>query len=202
MIDIVLDLGGVLLNHNMPECIRRFKLILGDNYPRLGLTVSGEGTDLDLMHQYEAGMVTTDQFIARIMAWGRPGTTEDDVREAWLAMHDSIPPQRLEQVRRLRGLGYKLYLLSNNNEMHWQSTTQRYGLPDYFDKVFLSQTIHSCKPDKVIYETLIAETNVKFGNTVFVDDVAENRQTGESFGWKTFATLEALMEAIDAKQIV
>ncbi len=198
MIDIVLDLGGVLLNHNMPECIRQFKLILGDNYPRLGLTVSGEATDTDLMRQYEAGKISTDHFIAQIIAWGKPGTTENDVRKAWLAMHDCIPAQRLEQVRRLRKLGYKLYLLSNNNEMHWQSTTQRYGLPDYFDKVFLSQTIHSCKPDKLIYETLIAETGVKPGNTVFVDDVEENRKTGESLGWKTFATLEALMNAIDS----
>ena len=65
---IILDMGGVLMNHNMPECIARFRDILGEENMKqiLGLSSNGEGTSDSLMEQYERGDISTDTFIAGI----------------------------------------------------------------------------------------------------------------------------------------
>ena len=57
---IVLDMGGVLMNHNMPECIARFTDILGEEQMKtiLGLATNGEGTADSLMEQYERGDIS------------------------------------------------------------------------------------------------------------------------------------------------
>ena len=58
---IILDMGGVLMNHNMPECIARFTDILGKENMKtiLGLASNGEGTADSLMEQYERGDIST-----------------------------------------------------------------------------------------------------------------------------------------------
>ena len=62
---IILDMGGVIMNHNMPECIARFTDILGEEHMKtiLGLASNGEGTADSLMEQYERGDISTDAFI-------------------------------------------------------------------------------------------------------------------------------------------
>ena len=57
---IILDMGGVLMQHNMPECIRRFQEMLGNRVMQnvLGLASNGEGIEDTLMEQYEKGEIS------------------------------------------------------------------------------------------------------------------------------------------------
>ena len=66
---IILDMGGVLMQHNMPECIARFTAILGEEKMKtiLGLAPNGEGTADSLMEQYERGDISTDYFVDTIL---------------------------------------------------------------------------------------------------------------------------------------
>ena len=57
---IVFDLGGVLINLNVPRCVDNFKRLMGEEYVRtvLGIDDEGEGVasvsaaTLQLMHDY------------------------------------------------------------------------------------------------------------------------------------------------------
>ena len=82
---IILDMGGVLMNHNMPECITRFTAILGEEKMKtiLGLASNGEGTADSLMEQYERGEVSTEYFVNTILTHAKAGTTRKDVIAAW-----------------------------------------------------------------------------------------------------------------------
>lgn len=48
---IILDMGGVLMQHNMPECIARFSRILGEEQMEhiLGMKPNAEGIPDSLM---------------------------------------------------------------------------------------------------------------------------------------------------------
>ena len=119
---IILDMGGVLMNHNMPECIARFTAILGEEKMKtmLGLANNGEGTTDSLMEQYERGDISTDAFIDGIQQHAQRPTTREEIIAAWNAMHGGIPAERLAMVNEWKQKGHRIFLLSNNNDLHWQ----------------------------------------------------------------------------------
>ncbi len=193
---VVLDLGGVLMRHDMPHCIDLFVRLMGEENMRrwLGLMPNGEGVSGSLMEQYEQGLVSTDTFVDTVLAHARPQATRAEVKQAWLAMHAGIPQQRLDTVRALHNSGLALYMLSNSNELHWADTCRQLDCTA-FNHCFLSFELHASKPAETIYaevDTYIRQRHPK-SDILFVDDIQDNRVAGSRFGWRTFPDLETLM---------
>ena len=189
---IILDMGGVLMKHNMPECIARFTDILGEEKMRtiLGLATNGEGTADSLMEQYERGELSTDAFIEGIMQHAQRPTTREEVIAAWNAMHGGIPAERLQHIQQWKDAGHRLFLLSNNNELHWEHILSQYDM-SMFEHCFASHLMHMSKPDPRIYEAV--DEQLRAWNCEppfhFVDDIAINREIAERLGWKTYETI-------------
>lgn len=189
---IILDMGGVLMQHNMPECIARFTAILGEDKMKsiLGLAPNGEGITDSLMERYERGEISTDYFVETIMEHAKEGTTREEVIEAWNTMHGGIPAERLEHIKKWKEAGHQLYLLSNNNDLHWNDIHSKYDM-SMFEHCFASHLLHLSKPDILIYEAVDHQLHA-WGCELpfyFVDDIAINRATAERLGWKTFETI-------------
>ena len=189
---IILDMGGVLMQHNMPECITRFTSILGEENMKtiLGLASNGEGVADSLMEQYERGEISTDCFVDTILQYSKEGTTREEVIAAWNSMHGGIPLERLEQIKKWKETGHQLYLLSNNNDLHWNDIHSKYDM-SIFEHCFASHLMHMSKPYSRIYEAVDRqlrewECEQPFH---FVDDIEINRKIAEKIGWKTFATI-------------
>ena len=192
---IILDMGGVLMQHNMPECIRRFQAMLGNRVMQnvLGLASNGEGIEDTLMEQYERGEVSTDVFINTILQYASQETTREDIITAWNAMHGGIPMERLQMIQRWKQAGHRLFLLSNNNDLHWQDIHQFYDM-SVFEHCFASHLMHMSKPALNIYETVDAQLKA-WGCTQpfhFVDDIPINRHVAEILNWKTYSSLAEL----------
>lgn len=188
--NIILDMGGVLMQHNIPGCIARLKELTGDNFPRLGMDDKGEGTEL--MELFEKGLVSLDDFLTQVLALCVPGTTREQVLEAWVTIHAGIPAERLNYVHQLKEQGYKLYLLSNNNEACWQDILNHYDM-SVFDELFLSHWLHIIKPDPALFEYVQSHLQLNPDETVFVDDLEANRLAAEqSVGWHTASSLDEL----------
>ena len=198
---IVLDMGGVIMNHNMPECIARFTDILGEENMKtiLGLASNGEGTTDSLMEQYERGDISTDAFIEGIMQHAQRTTTRQEIIDAWNAMHGGIPEERLQLIQSWKDAGHRLFLLSNNNDLHWQHILSQYDM-SIFEYCFASHLLHMSKPDPRIYQAVDHQLknnfckeefliqNSKF-TIHFVDDIEINRKGAELLGWKTYETI-------------
>ena len=189
---IILDMGGVLMLHNMPECIARFTDILGEEKMQtmLGLASNGEGNADSLMEQYERGDVSTDYFVTTILEHAKEGTTRDEVIAAWNAMHGGIPAERLQLIQSWKDAGHRLFLLSNNNELHWEHILSQYDM-SMMEHCFASHLMHMSKPDSRIYETVDKQLR-EWGCEQpfhFVDDIAINREAAEQLGWKTYETI-------------
>ena len=192
---IILDMGGVIMNHNMPECIARFTDILGEEHMKtiLGLASNGEGTADSLMEQYERGDISTDAFIDGIMQYAQRPTTREEIIAAWNAMHGGIPQERLQLIQTWKDAGHRLFLLSNNNDLHWQHILSLYDM-SMFEYCFASHLLHMSKPDPRIYEAVDKQLR-EWGCEspfYFVDDILINRETAEQLGWQTYSTLNAL----------
>lgn len=192
---IILDMGGVLMQHNMPECIKRFQSMLGNRVMQnvLGLASNGEGIEDTLMEQYEKGEISTDDFITTILQYASQDTTREEVIAAWNTMHGGIPVEKLQQIQQWKSAGHRLFLLSNNNELHWEDIHQVYDM-SVFEHCFASHLMHMSKPALNIYEAVDAQLK-EWGCTQpfhFVDDIAINRHVAEILNWKTYPSLADL----------
>ena len=180
------------MNHNMPECIARFTDILGEKNMKtiLGLASNGEGTADSLMEQYERGNISTDAFIDGIMLHAQRPTTREEIIAAWNAMHGGIPAKRLDLIRTWKDKGHRLFLLSNNNELHWEHILSQYDI-SMFEYCFASHLMHMSKPDPCIYESV--DNQLRTWDCEhpfhFVDDIEINRKVAEQLGWRTYETI-------------
>lgn len=205
---IILDLGGVLMRHNMPECLARFERLLGKEQMAqvLGLQSNAEGTLDSLVDKYEKGDISTDTFVDTILAHSYERATREEVVEAWNSMHGGIPEERLQRIQRWADAGHHLYMLSNNNDLHWHHVFSHYDL-SMFRHCYASHLLHLAKPDPRIYQAVDQAIRAQEGlqetpqlhealgdnhSFYFVDDLEANRLPAEQLGWRTFASLDEL----------
>lgn len=202
---IVFDLGGVIINLNVPRCVENFKRLMGEENVRniLGIDDEGEGVvavsaaTRQLMHDYEYGNITTDEFLSTLQQYCYAGTTIEQIRGAWMSMLADLPQAKLDYIASLREKGYKTVLLSNSNEMHWDPIFEQYHLDRYFDDIFASHHLHMAKPNQNIFDYVIREANIDCAHTIYVDDLDKNRAAGERFaGWQTCASIDELKTII------
>ncbi len=197
----VFDLGGVLIRLDVGRCMRAFETLMGEENMRavLGMDRHGEGVKAvsvaskQLMADFERGLISPEEFITQIRPFCRPGTTRQQIVDAWMAMLDDLPQERLEVVDRLRAAGHKVYLLSNGNDLHFNFINRTYGLDRHFDRLFLSQEMHMAKPEPEIFRAVDEAIREPDSRIVFIDDIAVNRLAAEqAVAWTTLSSLDEL----------
>jgi len=197
----VFDLGGVLIKLNVGRCMRAFEALMGEQNMRaiLGMDANGEGVKSD----FEKGLISPDEFISDVQQYCHHGTTEQDIIDAWMAMLDELPEERLLFIDALRAEGHPVYLLSNGNDLHFDFINRTYGLDRHFDGLFLSQKMHLSKPEPEIFLSVNAAINQKSTITnqqspiIFIDDIAANRLAAEqTVHWRTFSSIDELKHHI------
>lgn len=190
-------MGGVLIDLDVRRSVRAFAALLkqdeqGDA-PITALDLIGGG-ETQLVQLYQTGMITTDEFIAQIQRTCRPGTTREQILDAWYAMLLSLPQQRIEMIRRLKQAGYHVYILSNINDAHAIWTHEHFAkwgikIGREIDRAFFSHEMHLAKPDPRCYEMVLSETGIRADETLYIDDLQSNIEAGAAAG---FVTLQAL----------
>ena len=200
----VFDLGGVLIRLNVSRCMGAFEALMGEEnmHAVLGMDKNGEGVKAvsvaskQLMADFERGLISSERFVNEVLQYARPGTTPQQVIDAWMSMLDDLPQERLDIIDRVRAKGYKVFMLSNGNDLHFEYIDRTYHLTPRFDGLFLSQKMHIAKPEPEIYQAVHEQIIAICSTTpdiIFVDDLAVNRQAAEkTVGWTTFPDLASL----------
>ena len=118
-----------------------------------------------------------------------PGTTRQQVLDAWNSCLQTLPKYKLDFVKQLRNEGYATYLLSNTNDAHWKYILET-SFPEppeyYFDKLFLSQEMGMAKPDTEIYAEVLRQIGTPADECLFIDDSSANCKAAESLGIHTY----------------
>jgi putative hydrolase of the HAD superfamily len=189
--NVLFDLGGVLIDLDVQRTISAFCRLLppqeeGASSSTSLVTAQGllGGHDSELIDRYQTGDISTADFIRTILSVCRPGTTEEQVRDAWFAMLLGIPEENKQLLRDIHAAGYNIYVLSNINEMHvdW--------VHDYCPELraarhcFFSNEMHLSKPDTRCYEQVISEAGIRPDETLYVDDLFPNIEEGRRHGFR------------------
>ncbi|UII20466.1 HAD family hydrolase [Fulvivirga ligni] len=183
--NIIFDLGGVIINLRPDYTVVEFAKLAGISEDEiLDKYLNDEPFKL-----YEKGLTTDEEFHAYL----KEITGHDDVKnleKAWNAMLLDIPQERLELLKRLRK-DYRLFLLSNTNEIHLRCFTEiassqnKCSIEDYFDHAYYSHHMNKRKPDAEIYEQVLEEQGLVAEETLFIDDNADNIAGAGNLGIQT-----------------
>ena len=101
--------------------------------------------------------------------------TSSQIVNAWNGMLLGFMPDALACLKRLRST-YRLFLLSNTNEIHIQEIENRVGAAFFsdfcalFEKVYLSHELGLRKPHAEVFTHILKEQGLKAGETLFIDD--------------------------------
>ena len=182
--NLILDLGGVILDINYQNTIDAFKAI---GIEQAG-TLYSQQSQIPLFDLLEKGLIGEKEFFSELRKLS--GTEHDDevLRKCWNAILIGLPEENLRTLYDLKKK-YRLFLLSNTNSIHESQyrkmIIKQYGsfvFDDIFEKMYLSHHIHLRKPGQEIFEYVINDSNLKKEETFFVDDSKQHVEGARSVG--------------------
>ncbi|MBY0231797.1 MAG: HAD family phosphatase [Gemmataceae bacterium] len=186
---IVFDFGNVLARF----CHRR----AAEQVARLGPPslsadlVHAHILDADLEERFEKAQLTAAEVLASMRAkFGLAGT---DAELAFACSDIFTPiPETHAVIRRLHGR-YRLYLLSNTNELHFARFRQQFDeVLSLFDGILASHLVGLRKPDPAIYRLIEQRSGCRPEECLFIDDLPANVAAAEALGWRAIRFIEGV----------
>ena len=181
--NIIFDFGDVFINLDKDATVQKLH--------RLGVREITEYMT-EVYQAYEVGKFSTDVFTAKFIELF-PLISKEDFVLSWNAILKDFPLHRLDFLKSLAATKkYRLFLLSNTNDLHITWIQAHWGLKLYeefkscFEKFYLSHEIQLRKPNLDIYEFVLKENNLIPAETLFIDDTKENTNAALSLGIKTW----------------
>jgi putative hydrolase of the HAD superfamily len=161
----------------------------------------GEYSQQGAFEALESGKISTDEFHAEMRAAIGEHATDADIDHAFNCFLTGIPKHRLTQLRELRKK-YRIYLLSNTNEIMWNSriadefTGEGLTREDYFDGMVTSFEAKALKPGPEIFKYAQTKLGIVPSETLFLDDSHANCEVARLLGWNA-EPVEVGMEFMD-----
>ena len=182
--NVIFDLGNVLVALDNEACARALTAIGCERLVR----VNDDPAVRRLFDQLGLGLISNVQFYAQVRRLTGTTATDAQIDTACNAMLTVIPDVKKQRLLDLRRAGCRTFLLSNTIDIHWRYCVEHlfpskgHGVPDYFDRAFVSQVMHLAKPDRKIFETVIEQTGIDPHLTLFIDDLQENCDAAAQLG--------------------
>lgn len=183
--NIVFDLGGVAFDWQ-PEAIISHFFADADarDVVRKEIFQHPDWIELD------RGTLAVPQAADRGAA--RTGLPRKDIETMLEAVPHFLVPieDTFDLIRKLGGTQHKLFVLSNMHLASAAHLEESYDIWRLFEGIVFSCRIRMVKPERQIYEYLLAQHRIAPTETVFIDDVAENLAAAAALGIGTIQFLD------------
>ena len=106
-----------------------------------------------------------------------------------------LPESRLNHIQKL-SKNYKIFLLSNTNEIHINAFRKKIGekrwlqFSSLFTKMYLSHEIGYRKPNKEAFQIILDENKLKANEVFFIDDSPQHIKAARRLGIQSHYLLE------------
>ncbi len=120
----------------------------------------------------------------------------------FLAERMDIHPEMKALVKDLKSKGYGVYMLSNQNFIHYRVLKEK-AIFDLFDDSVVSHIVKVSKPDEKIYSIFIDQTKQDPSKCLFIDDKQENLDAAKKLGFQTLlfdihkTTIDSFKESLN-----
>lgn len=183
---LIFDLGGVILDIYLE---RSFAALIQMGVP--AEMMNEEDCLLNAtIRDFDRGDITKEQFFYYVATAcsDKLLATPERIAEVWNRMLGEFPDEKIEDIKRLRKRGYRIVMLSNTNDGHWDEIERIFTnatgekIENCFDALYLSYRMHRRKPEKEIFLELLENEKAKPEECIFFDDSEENCESARSVG--------------------
>ena len=183
--NIIFDLGGVILNINPQLTVDAFRSLGWRDFFEENNQTNGK----ELFYSLESGGSSPEVFRNNVRRIADIQRNDEEIDAAWAAMILDIPADMIRYLEALKK-SYRLFLLSNTNEIHRIKFHRDfendfgYSLYDLFERNFYSHEMGMRKPNPQIYIQALTEAGLVPKETLFIDDMIENTEAAKTLGMK------------------
>jgi FMN phosphatase YigB (HAD superfamily) len=198
--NIVFDFGDIFINLDK----KGFATAL----QKIGISQESDEM-LPILQQYEMGLISTKDFISFFNI--RLKVSPEKLIEVWNSILLDFPTKRLRFIQELaESKKYRLFLLSNTNDLHISWIKNNWGKVLYndfkvcFEQFYLSHEINFRKPNNNIYEFVLNANELIAKETFFIDDTKENTDAAKALGmhvWNLVPGKEDVLELFTKNHI-
>lgn len=194
---IIFDLGNVILNFdNMIRCRKLSKLSKFSAQEVDEIIVRSR-----LERLYDEGKISTQDFFKEISIKLGLNISLDEFKLIWqdiFWLNNGIE----EVLLYLKGR-YKLFLLSNTNELHFEFAKNKFDVLNLIDEYILSYKVGFSKPDSEIFYKALKKSKTEASKCIYIDDKKEYVTSANKIGMKgiLFQSIEGLKKEL-AKLLV
>ena len=195
--NIIFDLGDVFIDLDHEKSKNEL----------LNLAISQSTAEMIQINcRYEKGLISTLKFLEYYKGVFS-NISEKQLVDAWNSILMDFPKHRLSFLENI-SKKYRLFLLSNTNELHIDYFRSQVGYDFYkrfvscFGKLYYSHEINFRKPEKETFQLIVDENNLVFSETLFIDDQLENVESAKKLGihtWHIDPAKEEVVELFTAK---
>lgn len=173
---IIFDFGGVVSAFDS----RIFFQALTRWTDRSAGEMAGIVLEADLPRRYESGQISSREFFAAVTEACGLSISEKEFITAFAGIF--VPIESTLHLIRMLKPSFRLALLSNTNEWHFEHYIRTVEVFPLFDAVTLSYRVGEMKPGERIYRDSLRRIGLLPQECVFIDDLQENVAGAERLG--------------------
>ena len=173
--NVIFDCGQVLIRYNETEIAAHYV-----DTPEEAEFLGRIAMARKYWNRFDEGTLTEADYLEQVKK-ELPGHLHKAVEKlvwGWIGNCPMIDGME-DIVRDVRKAGKKLYLLSNFNK---RLRAEPYPILSEFDALVISGEINKVKPDRAIYDYLLATYALNPEECIFIDDNSANIAIAESLG--------------------
>ncbi|MBL7137281.1 MAG: HAD family phosphatase [Bacteroidales bacterium] len=186
--NIIFDFGGVICNIDISRTEKAF-VALGIRQFDKEYSVTERD---NFFGSFETGKITPQQFRDTMARYFDRPVTGNEIDVAWNALLQDIPASRISLLRNLTN-HYRLFLLSNTNEIHYTQYLKDLqivhgitGFEELFKKAYFSHQIGLRKPFREVFDFVATDAGLTRNETLFIDDSIEHVKGALKAGMKAY----------------
>lgn len=174
---ILFDLGNVIVPFEIERTYKAIQADCGLPLEEVADRIRSSG----LYAVYESGQITTLDFFERFRDLLGMRCTLEEFSDIWSALflpHTTVSEELIVTLKQR----YRLVLLSNTNELHFNWIRSRYPILRHFDALTLSWEVQAMKPDARIFAAAVANGQCRPEECFFTDDIPAYIEAARAYG--------------------
>lgn len=181
--DIILDMGNVLLEWNKDKILRGVVKTEKD-YMILDKAIFQSG----LWERLDLGTLTREDLVLKVVSMIGSIYQEKVQEVVWnWPSYIEIYTEVFPLLARLKENGHRIFVLSNTSPVFYELLKDQLApLEKILDGFVLSCDIKAIKPDPKMFEEILHKYQLDPVNCIFLDDVKDNIKMAESLGIKAY----------------
>ena len=181
--DIILDMGNVLLEWNKDKILRGVVKTEKD-YMILDKAIFQSG----LWERLDLGTLTREELVLKVVSMIGSIYQEKVQEVVWnWPSYIEIYMEVFPLLVHLKEKGHRIFVLSNTSPVFYELLEEQLSpLNEILDGFVLSCDIKAIKPDPKMFEEILHKYQLDPANCIFLDDVKDNTKMAESLGIKAY----------------